>query len=1345
MILRIIPLTFFLFSAFLGLAQTPKAVTINGSLSNGAIEMVCPPGANPSAGDSDQILFPSAQSTDVRFLCFGDSMIIDNIGPIDLSGDPDPTSNAGVTYAFFDCLPTLNATDITTLATDPCITDDPDPSPNAFYAVQDLILPNGDATFFNDGNIQMFFNSGDPVEIFFAAITIDDFGAFSYEDDGLGGPIGPCIDVNINDVFSVVYLNEITVANINTNAGGNGCTGTMEIFGGLAEFDNSNYNFTIELASDPTITGNFIGQATHTETLTFNVPQPGMYNINITDDTGCSLVVPVDMAGCTPVVFNIPDINTNPATNVCVGVTVEEFTDIATMQFTMEWDPAVIQFDQANGVSLNPGFFFSNPVSPGVLTVSWAILPFPIPTTLADGDIAFEVCFDAVGALGTSSPVSITGSFTTIELTTSAANSQVGVIINNGSVNIISGNIGLDFTSCSSTQALSNGNFTVTPNGGNPPYTYDWELVGMPGTSGNGIIPSNGETVTIGPLAPGDYSITVTDATNDLQVSTVTVADADALFVQVGESNPTCSTSSDGCAIITQIIGGVPPFTNAWSNGAMNMNMICGLTNGNYFVTVTDANGCASSSVGSPATPEIVLDTFSLTHVTCPGGGSDGAITVIATGGTPPAIDYSYVWSTADTGPSISNLPPGNYCVTVTDDNLCSDVMCLDVVAPILPSFVQFDSISVTCPNDANGQLVAIFNEGSAPISNYTWSVPGGIGNTLTGITAGDYTVTVTADDGCTAVASATLFAPPEIMADVIATSPTCPGDSDGQIQLIISGGTTPYNILWDNGSTFPVLPALACDTSYSVTISDANNCDEIIQTIFLDCPPAIGNQFTNLNDVTCFSGGTDNGSATAIAFGGTAGTGFYNYTWSSGEIENNVMQSTATQLARGINTVTIVDGNCSIVDTVMIGSPPDLIAVLDTSLMPSCFGDADGSLTMGATGGTPPYDFQWVSPLTMGPTLDNIAAGTYNVVITDFNDCIEQTSVALGQPDLFEVMVDTNQIQLVGCSGDSTGIIGVFPSGGNVGTVTYEWSNNVSTTSVANGLTAGTYSITATDPLGCVDEVQYTLNEPPPVYFEIGDIIPPACFGFQTVVTIDSVSGGIDGAYRYSVDFGPRRSIDFAIPILGGREHVVTVFDIEGCSSEQTIFVDQPEPVVVDLGEDIEIQLGDSTILDPFTGVGLFIDSVVWSPEGLINCLDRDTSCLEVSVSPLQTTAFQLTIFDQDGCTGTDEIIVDVDRNRNVFIPNVFSPNGDGRNDIFKVFIGPGVENINYMKVFDRWGEILFDIDEAFVPDELGTIGWDGTLNGKTMNPGVYVYLIEVEFVDGLTLLYRGDVTLLY
>ena len=449
--------------------------------------------------------------------------------------------------------------------------------------------------------------------------------------------------------------------------------------------------------------------------------------------------------------------------------------------------------------------------------------PFPAPMTFPDGETLFQICFDVLGPVGTVTPVEIVSGIIPIEVTHELRNSQIAYIINQGSVTISNSSIDLDLTSCSTTAALSTGSFTIIANTGAQPYSFNWEQIGNTSNNGSGNISlTGGPAEEVSPLPPGNYSITVTDNVGAIQVETIEIADNIALGVQTAIKDPTCSTDSDGEVTITASGGGVAPYTYLWSTGSMDPMMISGLPNGNYSLTITDAMGCTAPGGETLLRFPVVLDTVGLpTHVTCGGGGMDGAVTVVATGGVENST-YTYAWDNGDIGPSISNLAPGTYCVTATDDNMCPDVMCIDINAPILPVITSFDSISVTCPNDLNGQLIVHAIPGNVPISNYQWdpNPSGSVDSVLNNIPAGTYFVTVTADDGCMAVDSATLFAPAALAVNVTPTPPTCPDEPNptGQIALTISGGTMPYTILWEDGSTINPISNLSCGDSYSYT-----------------------------------------------------------------------------------------------------------------------------------------------------------------------------------------------------------------------------------------------------------------------------------------------------------------------------------------------------------------------------------------------------------------------------------------------------------------------------------------------------------------------------------------------
>jgi gliding motility-associated-like protein len=173
-------------------------------------------------------------------------------------------------------------------------------------------------------------------------------------------------------------------------------------------------------------------------------------------------------------------------------------------------------------------------------------------------------------------------------------------------------------------------------------------------------------------------------------------------------------------------------------------------------------------------------------------------------------------------------------------------------------------------------------------------------------------------------------------------------------------------------------------------------------------------------------------------------------------------------------------------------------------------------------------------------------------------------------------------------------------------------------------------------------------------------------------------------------------------------------------------------------VGLDTTIQLGDSVLISATIASAPEGYTLAWTPATALSC----DSCLQTWAMPFVTTQYTLTWSDSNGCTGFDRITVEVTPERRVFIPNAFSPNDDGLNDVFMVYGGSGVYRINDFQIFDRWGELLFSRTDFFPNDPLN--GWDGMFKGKMMNPGAYVYFVEVEFVDGRVLMYKGDINLI-
>ena len=196
-------------------------------------------------------------------------------------------------------------------------------------------------------------------------------------------------------------------------------------------------------------------------------------------------------------------------------------------------------------------------------------------------------------------------------------------------------------------------------------------------------------------------------------------------------------------------------------------------------------------------------------------------------------------------------------------------------------------------------------------------------------------------------------------------------------------------------------------------------------------------------------------------------------------------------------------------------------------------------------------------------------------------------------------------------------------------------------------------------------------------------------------------------------------------------------IFEREiGCDSTHTISLKAIANLILVLPADITLELGDSVRLNPMTNGQDLIWQ--WSPPVGLSCDD----CEHPYARPFETTLYTLLITDENGCDASDEVLLTISKNRNVYIPNAFSPNGDGINDVFYIFARGDVSQILEFKIFDRWGELVFE-DEKFPPNDPAH-GWDGIFHGKMMNPAVFAYMAKVEFVDGVVELFKGDVTLM-
>jgi len=324
-----------------------------------------------------------------------------------------------------------------------------------------------------------------------------------------------------------------------------------------------------------------------------------------------------------------------------------------------------------------------------------------------------------------------------------------------------------------------------------------------------------------------------------------------------------------------------------------------------------------------------------------------------------------------------------------------------------------------------------------------------------------------------------------------------------------------------------------------------------------------------------------------------------------------------------------------------------------------------------------------------------------------------------------------------VSCPDSEDGSATVLPLGG-LPPYTYVWSDG-QTGAEAEDLAAATYTVTMTDAGGCIGTASVTLTAPSGITATVSGV-SPLCFGDRDgSILIEALDGG-SGPYSFSMDGNVFQSIPggppFTIANLAAGAYDLIVRDVNGCTTSVAANVVAQEELMLDLGEDRTIKLGDSTLIR--AQVNFDIAQLQWTPT--LNLSTPDAS--DSYANPIESTAYRLTAEDANGCSVSDVVMIFVNKTRSVYIPNVFSPNGDGLNDMFTIFAGSDAVEIKGFIIFDRWGNMLYQ-KGPFLPNDLQH-GWDGTFEGREMNAAVYVYYAEVVFVDGQTEVFKGDVILM-
>ncbi|HFC01019.1 MAG TPA: T9SS type B sorting domain-containing protein [Phaeodactylibacter sp.] len=869
---------------------------------------------------------------------------------------------------------------------------------------------------------------------------------------------------------------------------------------------------------------------------------------------------------------------------------------------------------------------------------------------------------------------------------------------------------------------------------------------------GNAIYTASGNYTYVFNLLSGCDSTVYTN---------LTVADSlDANAQQVTlASSP---TAPDG-AVIANPIGGTPPYSYLWSNG-VTTSLNDNIPPGNYCVTVTDAIGCEAVSC-------IDLE-YSLIAVTATNdvlncfGDTNGMLSFFVENGTAP---YLYTYFNSDTTItasgninadgeviSLNNLPAGNYQINIEDTDGNMTMTIASVIEPNEIATVQDYTIcfgkSIVIGNttyDASGAILEILQAANGCDSTVTGMLtilpdPSiSIDSTIcfgenitiansTYSTTGIFTDTLQNADGCDSIITTNLMVLDEITASINPVIlPSGYNQADGTAQVTATGGTGNFTYSWSNGQTGTTATNLLGGTEYCVTVTDANGCtNETCNTILYQPNIAIA-----LNDTLDCFGNTDGAITIAVA----NGLGDYNFSWENtdtgtngnGTIIGNIGTAIIPDLEKGNYQITVTDTYVSTTINTMVVEPSLLTIQPITAQGITCVGDCNGSIVINPSGGTTPYSYAWSGGIAPVQDPTNLCAIDYTVTVTDAKGCTATTLVSIPEPTPFSVTID--EMEAISCGGESDGVLLANPVGGTGTSFQYSWNNNSLAENINGGLNTGIYFVTVTDEAGCTTMASYQLDEPTPVNFDLNITDVDCWHGLNSgSIVIENTTGGLP-PYTYALGQNGYQQVPSFGQITAGSYQVYAQ-DANGCVANQIAIVELPEEINVNLGGDHQIFLGETVELEVTTTSNNAL--IEWN-------VDSCQNCPTLELTPIHTNIYTVNVLDTiTGCSDADQVWIYVSKDRKVFIPNAFSPNEDGHNDYFTIFAdAKSIRAIRNLRVFNRWGALVFERKELEANQE--SQGWDGFYNNQQLQNGVYIYTVEIDFIDGETELFKGSVTL--
>ena len=987
-------------------------------------------------------------------------------------------------------------------------------------------------------------------------------------------------------------------------------------------------------------------------------------------------------------------VNTLLDSTFCVDLTVQNFIAVTELDFDVLFDPAVLTF--SNGASFGlSGLTQTNLTEgDGVLNISWT----GSSQTLGNEEQLLSLCFVANELGNTSVNVdTIMGNYTI----QNAAAQSVGLQGNTGNIQINPNSVSTDFLLEIADREVAQGGAFCLPVqaynfndiiGVQLSIGYDTSELTFNEVSSFGL---NGLTAgSFGSVLPGIITLSWTDD----QLTGQTLANGTTIF-------ELCFTAKgeDGSSTVVDFM-----------NAPTAIEII------NVSEELVVFTGSSGTVTVTGASPLVFTDTTLIRPCTPDGTGS---ISITAGGGTAP---YSYIWSNGATTAEITDVPVGEYTVTVTDAASTAMEATFELIAnPSINLSASVVNASGAMTN-ANGSIALTVTGGTSPYF-INWE-NGATSNNIEGLQADEYCVTIIDGAGCSIDSCFTVGLDMLDLEFVVTEeSVSCNGGSDGSIDIAIRGGATPYEVVFEDEVTINSTSGMVIRTgltsgTYNFTVTDA--LDSVLSgTATIGEPDIL--MISEAVVISSMDATNCTGQINLSVIGGTAP---YTMEWDHG-----VMGLDLNRLCEGSYGGTLTDVNgCSI----EVGPfEIDLFTVTAEVTNVLCPTDENGGITLSLIGGMEPFTFSWTSgggtEISAEQNLMDVGPGEYEVAITDEMNRTSNFSFVINANSDLDASItaesDFNGFD-ISCPDSKDGqLIATGLQGG--GTYTYEWFIDgvaQGTDAVLSGVGSGTYEAVVTDNNGCHAASSYTVAVPSPIAIT-AQIKDAECFGSVDGAIESDATGGVPAfRYRWSTS-----DIGFGLYEVGAGDYTVTVTDANNCQATMDFNVGQADLITVSVAATAADDGCNGTASASVTG-GTAPYNYIWA-----GAIGQNTAEL-IDLCPGE---YQVFVTDSRGCQAEDEantIAQILDRRFPCQESSaILTPNGDGFNDLFIINCVDELSG-NLLQIFNSWGQLVYQAQNY-------DNSWSGTnINGLPLAEGAYYFVLEYPDAAGNTQQLQGAFNIL-